>query len=263
MISIKDVGTAHSHLINFCRDAERLYGTEYITSNMHMHTHLADCVPDYGPVYSFWLFSFERYNGILGSYSTNNKSIEVQVMRKFLRDQSLRDFEFPEEYAHHFKDVTERLHQRGGGLVQTNPIDCQLYVKLLQLCTCRIDLENELWFSLPGYSFGSPHVIEHLDSDEHQYLTNVYKIFLPEISTEDVPSVCDKYASIEFCGERYGSTFSRLNRFSYILGRWAGNYDGEVNVESMEDRPGVVECFIRQSITYGDNVYSFSFACAR
>ena len=106
-----------------------------------------------------------------------------------------------------------------GRLVQINSIDCLLYGKLLQLCTHRIDLTNELWFSLPGYSFGSPHVIEHLDSDEHQYLTDVYKIFLPEISTEDIPSVCYKYASIEFCRERYGSTFSRLDRFSYILGR--------------------------------------------
>jgi hypothetical protein len=51
-----------------------------------MHTHLVDCVLDYGPVYSF---TFEQYNGILGNYSTNNKSIELQIMRKFLRDQNL------------------------------------------------------------------------------------------------------------------------------------------------------------------------------
>ena len=56
-----------------------------------MHSHLADCILDYGPVYSFWLFSFERYNGILGGYSTNNKSVELQLIRKFLRDQLLRD----------------------------------------------------------------------------------------------------------------------------------------------------------------------------
>ena len=65
MIKISDVGTAHSLLLTFCRDVEKIFGTERITPNMHMHTHLADCVLDYGPVYSFWLFSFERYNGIL------------------------------------------------------------------------------------------------------------------------------------------------------------------------------------------------------
>ena len=67
----------------FCYEVERLYGTQCITFNMHMHTHLADCVLDYGLVFSFWLISFEHYNGMLGSYSTNNESIEVQMMRKF------------------------------------------------------------------------------------------------------------------------------------------------------------------------------------
>ena len=60
MIKISDVGAAHSHLLTFCCDVEKLYGTGRITPNMHMHIHLADCVLDYGPVYSFWLFSFER-----------------------------------------------------------------------------------------------------------------------------------------------------------------------------------------------------------
>jgi hypothetical protein len=59
-------------------------------ASMQMHTHLADCMLDYGPVYSFWLFSFERYNGILGNYHTNNRSVELQIMRKFVRDRSLK-----------------------------------------------------------------------------------------------------------------------------------------------------------------------------
>ena len=36
-----------------------------MTPNMHMHCYLADCVRDFGPIYGFWLFSFERYNGLL------------------------------------------------------------------------------------------------------------------------------------------------------------------------------------------------------
>ena len=48
-----------------------LYGNRAITPNMHLHCHIAECVKDFGPIYGFWLFSFERYNGILGSYPTN------------------------------------------------------------------------------------------------------------------------------------------------------------------------------------------------
>ena len=37
---------------------------------------------------TFWLFSFERYNGVLGDEPTNNRSIEIQMMNRFLKDNS-------------------------------------------------------------------------------------------------------------------------------------------------------------------------------
>ena len=52
--------------------------------NMHLHGHIKECIEDFGPVYSFWCFSFERLNGILGSYHTNNRTISVQIIKRFL-----------------------------------------------------------------------------------------------------------------------------------------------------------------------------------
>ena len=40
---------------------------------MYLHFQLYDCILDYGPIYSFWCFAFERYNGMLGSYPTNSQ----------------------------------------------------------------------------------------------------------------------------------------------------------------------------------------------
>lgn len=57
---------------------------------MQLHTHLKDRIIDFGPIYSFWLFSFERYNGLFGSYHTNQRSIEIQVMSRFLEDSEIR-----------------------------------------------------------------------------------------------------------------------------------------------------------------------------
>ena len=57
---------------------------------MHLHQHLSECILDFGPVYSFWLYSFERYNGILGNYTTNQKSVEIQIMRKFLNEMHIK-----------------------------------------------------------------------------------------------------------------------------------------------------------------------------
>lgn len=51
-------------------------------------------VDDFGPLHGFWLFAYERYNGVLGNYPNNNKSIEPQLMKKFLhfcRYSSLRN----------------------------------------------------------------------------------------------------------------------------------------------------------------------------
>ena len=53
-------------------------------------SHLKDCLIDFGPPHAFWCFVFERCNGILGFLHTNNKSIEIQVMKKFLMGQRLR-----------------------------------------------------------------------------------------------------------------------------------------------------------------------------
>lgn len=83
-VSEHDVIKADLLLIKFCQKVEELYGKCVITPNMHLHGHLVDCIKDYGSVYGFWLFPFERYNGILGSFHTNKKTVAAQLMRRFI-----------------------------------------------------------------------------------------------------------------------------------------------------------------------------------
>lgn len=66
-----DLTLADALLLNFCKRVERLYGHSVVTPNMHMHLHLKETLSDYGPVQEFWLFAFERYNGILGDQPTH------------------------------------------------------------------------------------------------------------------------------------------------------------------------------------------------
>ena len=51
---------------------------------MHLHLHLKECIFQYGPVYVFWTFSFARSDGILGEHHTNNHSMMISMMRKFI-----------------------------------------------------------------------------------------------------------------------------------------------------------------------------------
>jgi hypothetical protein len=57
---------AHQRLIKIVKLIEENYGRDKITPNLHLSLHLCECAYDYGPLYAFWCFSFERMNGILG-----------------------------------------------------------------------------------------------------------------------------------------------------------------------------------------------------
>ena len=82
---------AHQCLLAFCKTFEQLYGSECCTTNLHLHLHLKEVFLDFGPAYAFWLYSFERYNGILGDYSINSRTIESQLIRRFLLSQVVHD----------------------------------------------------------------------------------------------------------------------------------------------------------------------------
>ena len=42
----------------------------------------------------FWFFSFERFNGILGTMQVNGRSVEIQLMRKLIAGRFFWDVNF-------------------------------------------------------------------------------------------------------------------------------------------------------------------------
>ena len=66
-------------MMQFCNGFESNFGKSCVTPNMHLHGHLYKCIEDVGPVFSFWCYSFERYNGLLElfkkSWHSNNAKI--------------------------------------------------------------------------------------------------------------------------------------------------------------------------------------------
>ena len=74
-----DISLFEALLMKFCTQVQNIYGESAITPNMHMHEHLKQVVEDFGPVYAFWLFAYERYNGILGSQPSNNHRLKPSL----------------------------------------------------------------------------------------------------------------------------------------------------------------------------------------
>uniref|UniRef100_A0A1X7VKE9 Uncharacterized protein n=1 Tax=Amphimedon queenslandica TaxID=400682 RepID=A0A1X7VKE9_AMPQE len=91
---------------------------------MHFHGHIKDCIEDFGPVYSFWCFSFERLNGILGSYHTNNRNISVQIMKRFLECKVYAPLKWLPEYVNDYLPLLKALDYNKGSLNQTSIDAC-------------------------------------------------------------------------------------------------------------------------------------------
>ncbi|GET51194.1 uncharacterized protein LOC114543330 [Rhizophagus irregularis DAOM 181602=DAOM 197198] len=64
-ITEDDLREAQERLKDMAHLIERTYGPEFITSNIHLALHIPDCCRDYGSIYSFWLFPYERLNGYI------------------------------------------------------------------------------------------------------------------------------------------------------------------------------------------------------
>ena len=71
IISKSGLNEAHRCLLSMVKLVEQQYGPEKITPNMHLCLHICECALDYGPLYSFWCYSFERMNGLLSNININ------------------------------------------------------------------------------------------------------------------------------------------------------------------------------------------------
>ena len=166
-------------LMYFCQRCVRLYGEEVSTPNMHLHAHIRECVEDYGHVQSFWLFSYERFNGMLGKQPHNNKNIEVQVMRRFMRDSKLMHIEeLPTEFHSDFSSlhsisIQDTSKSENEAVKKVSSIHLkQMAVLELTSVEWSVDLN---YFKLPT---SSKRYI--LTPDEQSYLSEVYSLMYPK-----------------------------------------------------------------------------------
>jgi len=90
IITLNEIDSADELIRLFLIEAKSLYGSKFLAINAYLHLHLQNIFKDYGPCHGDWLFTFERYNGILGKYHTNQRSVEIQLMRKFIETMDIK-----------------------------------------------------------------------------------------------------------------------------------------------------------------------------
>lgn len=119
-ISTREIEDADQLLNEFCITFENLYGKKYCNINLHLHGHLQECLKDFGPVYAFWLFAFERLNGVLGSFHTNNHDISLQLMRQFIRSYDFGIHTISSDYKLDYLPLIQKCFYNKGSLKQTS-----------------------------------------------------------------------------------------------------------------------------------------------
>ena len=184
---------------------------------MHLHGHLASCIRDYGPVYAFWLFSFERFNGILGSYHVNNHEISIQVMRHFINHQIYRSDNWSTEFREDFIPLISKAIYCKGSLMYTtledsfSSVDCMKQIQPLPPTTEYV-----------------------LDSNTKQYLLNNLCQHYSE-SCFDVSLLCKKSKAIKINSFVLGSERSKFRNSSRLL----------VNTKNNQTQLVQVNCFLQ------------------
>lgn len=246
ILSQDDLLKADHLLLKFCCTVQTLYGSFAITPNMHMHGHLVKCMREYGPVTSFWLFSFERYNGILGAFSNNKKDIEVQLMRKFL---SISFAEVPRSHLHSVDadDVIPVIESAFPSIRETP--DDSISIAAPSFFTPSQSISSVIWDD-SDVSLPSKYTLHSLDLEELEWLASVYEMLFPNlvIATETLPVVCKKYLFVNVGAERFGHRSRSRKQKCSILASWAGE-DGAVNTTSHYLRAGEIGYFIHHSCT--------------
>ncbi|GBC23368.2 hypothetical protein GLOIN_2v1775288 [Rhizophagus irregularis DAOM 181602=DAOM 197198] len=75
---------AHQRLVEVIKLIETHYGRDMITPNLHLSLHLCECAHDFGPLYAFWYFSFERVNSMLVGSLLETDEFSLDEMRRYL-----------------------------------------------------------------------------------------------------------------------------------------------------------------------------------
>ena len=196
-----DIASADLFLKQFCCEFVRLYGLKNRTFNMHLHLHLKKTLLDFGPAHTSWCYAFERYNGLLGSYSTNNKSIEPQIMRRFCQHQAIYSEDMScaeiQSILPHDHQQEDRSKTNCNSLFllhyATNPLD--------KITTFVWTMDMKAIFPVP------PFYEEIFTMDEADQLCNIYKQLYPtqDITPSHVPVIFCKFGRTMVAGDLIGS----------------------------------------------------------
>ena len=237
---------ADDRILSFCKSYLHLYSKKSCTMNMHLHLHLLQCILDYGSTSGFWLYAFERYNGLLGSFHTNSKSVESQLLKTFLERQSLTITSNIFDNPDFVSTLPSSLQQRYQNICNNDfePQQSNI-ISVLEAPSgpLQISLDTYKAFAIQLTSI-SPYQEKFLGTEEHRTLTEVlHMIFGTEIS---FPRAYLQFGRLTIGDDLLGSCLPRSNRSSsLIIANWLLD-----NSSTTQKVIGEIQHFLKIPITF-------------
>lgn len=205
---------------------------------MHIACHIRECIEDYGPIHGFWLFSFERYNGLLENQPFNNRSIEIQLMRRFLQDGC---FDVPPQLlSDHFHLVLDRVSVVSLGSVG------------------EVLSSYDVCFPKP-FILPKRHHKSCFDDNDLRFLKQLYQQLY---SNQVINFLCSTYRQYDFVvsgGHRIYAC-KNLSKPTVVLAKWDEELLGDLPNDSPPNltvtydptvRPVIIQFFFVHSISVG------------
>ena len=123
--------------------------------------HLEQCIRDYGPAHVFWVFAFERNNGLLSNYHTSSRTIELEMIKRYIQQQMVLN----QDQSAIATIAMENPHQ-----LQHIPTTKSTTIQSMQLYTDSFPLilqseYNQSWYQLEN---GDPYPYATIQPLQHQ-----------------------------------------------------------------------------------------------
>ena len=250
-LSLSDIQLADTLLLQFCKQVERMYGAAIITPNMHMHCHLKQCILDYGSIYGFWLFSFERYNGIFESFPTNSCSLEVQCMQRFICEFTVSITYLSHTHCSDFSALLQSVDPVVQGSLRAT------LQPLHQNNVCLQQIAD--WTQPTNVVLPPSYILSAFDQACISELQSLYSFLYPNFAVSDmiIHSTYNKYSKLEYSGTTYRSQLCLPGESSIVI---VHQYC-QSNSSLPKAAPVFVHFFLKHCVTYHDQVYEHILLC--
>ncbi|KAE9404131.1 hypothetical protein BT96DRAFT_989625 [Gymnopus androsaceus JB14] len=110
--SVDQANAGQTYFAHYCLALLAL-GVE-LTVNHHLAMHFSWMIKIYGPVYSWWLFAFERFNGLLEKMKNNGHDggrVELTILRNWVQTHLLYEYllALPDDASDYEQSLVDRI----------------------------------------------------------------------------------------------------------------------------------------------------------